>query len=235
MQERLQKLIAQAGVSSRRHAEELIQAGRVTINGVTVTSLGSKADRAHDRITVDGKLLSPELIVVYALYKPVGVVSTAAREAAHPTVMGLIPAVPRVYPVGRLDRMTEGLLLLTNDGELALKLTHPRYQHRKVYELTGTTSVVIDQLIQNFARGIHLKDGFFKPDEVKFAGFRAGQPIVRITLHVGRSHLLRRVASRLGFEITRLKRLQMGTVTLGQLAPGRFRRLSDWEIEKLRS
>ena len=233
MQERLQKIIAASGIASRRRAEELITAGVVTVNGNVVRELGTKADPLVDTITVHGKPLPTVVRVVYALNKPKGVISSRSDDQKRPAVVDFVPTDPPVYPVGRLDSESEGLILLTNDGGLANRLTHPRYGHEKEYELTGVTKVPVEVMADRLKEGAQLKDGPIVPDEVEFAGLRNGQPIYKITIHEGRNHLLRRFASKVGFEITRLRRIRIGSVSLKDLEPGKYRRLTQAEVDRL--
>lgn len=234
--QRLQKVLARAGVASRRAAEALITAGRVTVDGRLVTEIGTKVDSDYQRIEVDGKpikLLSQT--IVYLLNKPRGVVSSRRDEKGRQTVTDLVSKDPPVYPVGRLDRMSEGLVLLTNDGDLAYRLTHPKFGHEKEYELTGVTKRSVDELLALFQAGVVLSDGEFRPDRVTLAGLRNGQLILRVVIHEGRSHLLRRAAAKLGFEITRLRRVRMGPIQLGKLPVGQYRKLSESEMAMLRA
>lgn len=233
MRERLQKILAASGIASRRKAEEIITAGRVMVNGKLVNELGARADAAVDTITVDGKELVAAPRVVYALNKPRGVISTRADEQGRETVTQLVPSDPPVFPVGRLDADSEGLLLLTNDGALTDRLTHPKYEHEKEYEIIGHTKRTPEGMTDRFQRGAQLKDGVLVPDKVEFAGLRKNQLIFRITVHEGRNHLIRRLASRMQFEITRLRRIRIGAIQLGDLAPGKYRQLSDSEIRQL--
>lgn len=235
MQERLQKIIARAGIASRRHAEALIAAGRVKVNGKIVREQGVKADTSKDKISVDGQPIHSSELVVYALNKPIDVVSTSSDPRGRQTVIEFVPKDPRVYPVGRLDRMTSGLLLLTNDGDLALALTHPRYGHTKEYEVVGVSDLPISRLIERMRHGVQLTDGPCRPDEVAYLGRRKERPVIRIVVHEGRNHLLRRLCSRVGFEIIELTRTRIGEITLKGLQPGSWRRLTPAEVKLLRS
>lgn len=233
--QRLQKIIAQAGVASRRKAEELITQGRVTVNGQVVKTLGAKADPDQDKVAVDGKILvASQEKLVYMLNKPENVVTTTRDPGGRKTVFDFLPKGPRVFPIGRLDRMTEGLLLLTNDGDLALKLSHPRFGHRKIYEVTLASSRPIDTLVASLKKGVNLDGHHFQPDAVDLAGIRDGRPIIRLTVHEGRTHLIRKLCGRLGFEVLRLRRVQIGSLALGDLKSGEIRSLSAMEMEMLR-
>ncbi len=235
MQERLQKILSRAGVASRRHAEEMIVAGQVKLNGKIVRELGTKADPAVDKITVNNQPISFSATVVYALNKPLDVVSTSRDPQQRKTVMDLVPEEPRVYPIGRLDRMTGGLLLLTNDGDLALKLSHPRYEHTKEYVITGTGHRAVTDLLGRMRHGVVLQDGPFVPDKVDYIGQRKDQLVFRVVVHEGRNHLLRRFCERIGIEITSLVRTRVGPITLSDLMPGSWRKLTEAELSLLRA
>lgn len=235
MKERLQKILAHAGVASRRKAEEYLVAGRVAVNGVVVTELGTKADPQVDQIAVDGKLVGREQTVVYILNKPADVVSTAQDAFNRKRVIDFVPKTPRVYPVGRLDRMTEGLIILTNDGDLALELTHPRYEHEKEYEVSGVSRQSIDRLVDRLRRGVELPDGFIKPDKVTFHGVRRNALVISLVVHEGRHHLIRRLCAKVGFDIVRLVRTRIGALSLHDLEPGEARQLTQTEISQLRA
>ena len=231
--ERLQKILARAGIASRRKAEAYLTAGRVAVNGKVVTDLGSKADWQTDQITVDGRPLDRPQTVVYLLNKPPDVVTTSADPLGRQQVTDLVPKDPRVFPVGRLDRMTEGLLLLTNDGELALRLTHPRYEHSKEYLATGVTSRPIKDLVAGFQAGTLIDGKLIVPDAVRFVAIRDHRVTLAITVHEGQNHLIRRLCGRRGFEITRLVRTRLGPLMLADLPPGRYRRLGESEVSQL--
>lgn len=226
MLERLQKIIASAGIASRRKAEELITDGKVTVNGAVVTELGTKADADHDKIVVLGRQIEFSRSIIYALDKPIDVVSTASDPDGRKTVLDFVPKEPRVYPVGRLDRMTEGLIILTNNGDLAFKLAHPSFEHSKEYEVVGVSNSPIDVMTQKLTQGAMLKDGFIKPDKVDFLGVRKGRLVYKITVHEGRSHLIRRLCGKVGLEIIRLIRTKIGPIALGDLEPGKYRVLA---------
>ena len=223
---RLQKILAQAGVASRRHAEELIQAGRVTING-QVATLGQSAEYS-DRIAVDGRVIEvSEGHKTYILYKPKGVITTASDEAGRKTVLDLMPDVPGLHPVGRLDRLTEGLLILTTDGDLTLKLTHPRYQHEKEYRI-WTEDEVTDQDLDRLEDGIELEDGITQPALAK----RAPEGLY-LTIREGRNRQVRRMMEAIGKPVRRLVRVRLGGLTLRGVRPGEYRHLTQREIEVL--
>ncbi|MEK7461006.1 MAG: pseudouridine synthase [Patescibacteria group bacterium] len=231
--ERLQKILARAGVASRRKAEAVITAGRVKINGQVVTELGTKADPDQDKITIDGKLLDQPSTVVYIVNKPAGVVTTTIDPQSRNRVIDLVPSEPRVFAVGRLDRMTEGLILLTNDGELAQRLTHPSYEHQKEYLVTGVASRPVEEIIRLLKNGIRLDGILIVPDEVRFEGVRDHRLTIAITVHQGQNHLIRRLCPQVGLEITRLVRSRLGSLTLEGLALGKYRRLGAAELALL--
>jgi pseudouridine synthase len=231
--ERLQKILARAGLGSRRACEELIRQGRVAVNG-QVARLGQKADPEQDRIALDGKPVQVQKQHTYiALYKPVGVVSTARDTGDRQTVVDLVPSEARLYPVGRLDMLSEGLILLTDDGELALLLTHPRYRHPKEYSvrLAGCMS---DQTIAQWRQGVLLDDGKTAPADVSVLRRETNSTWLRIVLYEGRKREIRRVAELLGHSVQELIRVRVGPVNLGHLKPGEWRYLSEHELAALR-
>lgn len=226
--QRLQKVLANAGLGSRRTCEQLIEDGRVTVNG-KVAHLGQRAESATDHIAVDGiPLPVREGIVYYLLNKPPGVVSSASDPEGRPTVLDLVPDVPRVYPVGRLDVMTEGLLVLTNDGELAHQLTHPSFGVVKEYvvEVEGRMS---RELIGRLRRGVELEDGLTAPARVTSLGPYA----LRIAIHEGRNRQVRRMCEAIGHPVRRLARTRIGPVSDRTLAPGQWRHLTTGEVRAL--
>lgn len=241
--ERLQKLLAHAGVASRRHAEELIAEGRVTVNGAVVRRLGTRVDPAHDDVRVDGQPVRPAPPHTYlVLHKPAGPVTTASDPQGRPTVLDLLPPeirARRVYPVGRLDRDTEGLLLLTDDGELALRLTHPRYALTKEYHalVTGRPSPAT---LRRLERGVALPG-----DERPTAPARAwligaegdaegDNAWVGLEIHEGRNRQVRRMLDEVGHPVRRLRRRRVGPLTLDNLPPGDWRALTADEVAALR-
>jgi pseudouridine synthase len=231
--QRLQKVLASAGVASRRHSEELILDGRVKVNGQIVRELGSKADPLRDRIEVDGQPLpKPSEHVYLALHKPQGYVTTVKDPRRRRTVMDLVPEVPGMHPVGRLDYDTSGLLLLTNDGDFTLAMTHPRFGLAKTYQATlrGRPS---ELALQKLREGIVLDDGPTRPAEVIRLGHEGGATLVQVTLHEGRNRQVRRMFEAIGHPVHRLKRTSVGPVSLGTLAPGQARPLGPEEIAML--
>jgi 23S rRNA pseudouridine2605 synthase len=226
--ERLQKVLARAGLGSRRAAEALIAAGRVRVNG-EVARLGDRADPGTDRIEVDGVVVGVRPgLVHYLLNKPAGVVTTASDPQGRPTVVGLVPAEPRVFPVGRLDAETEGLLLLTNDGELAHRLTHPSFGVEKEYlaEVDGRPT---RGALRRLREGVDLEDGRTAPARASLVGDR----LLRITVHEGRKRQVRRMCEAVGLPVRRLVRVRIGPITDRRLAPGEWRALRQDEVRAL--
>lgn len=233
--ERLQKILSQAGMASRRKAEEMIQAGRVRLNGRVVTQLGTKADPRKDRITVDGRPLSLVAERLYILlHKPVGVVTTLFDPEGRPTVRDLLPEVrARVFPVGRLDYHSSGLLLLTSDGELALRLTHPRYGVRKTYrvKVKGTPT---PEAVETLARGVRLEEGTTAPAEVRVVRGSDAKTWLEITVSEGRKREVRRMCEQVGYPVEKLARIRLGPLRLGNLPVGAHRALTEREVHQLR-
>ena len=226
--ERLQKVLARCGVGSRRACEQLIDAGRVLVNGA-VARLGQRVDPERDRVELDGRVLGTASgTVYYLLNKPGGVVTTAADPQGRPTAVALVPRRPRVFPVGRLDAETEGLLLLTNDGELAHRLTHPSFGVEKEY-LAEVEGVPPPQALRRLRQGIELEDGRTAPARVGRVGDRG----LRITIHEGRNRQVRRMCEAVGHPVVRLVRTRVGPLTDRELAPGQWRELSVSEVRAL--
>jgi 23S rRNA pseudouridine2605 synthase len=226
--ERLQKVLAQAGLGSRRACEELIAAGRVRVNG-EVAVLGARVDPEHDTVEVDGAVVGTRQgLVHYLLNKPAGVVTTAADPQGRPTVVDLVPAEPRVYPVGRLDAETEGLLLLTNDGELAHRLTHPSFGVDKEYlaEVEGSPS---RGAVRRLREGVDLDDGPTAPAKVALVDPHT----LRITIHEGRNRQVRRMCAAVGHPVRRLVRVRIGPLSDRRLPPGAWRALAQAEVREL--
>jgi len=227
---RLAKYLAHAGVASRRAAEELVRAGRVTVGGEVVVDPARDVDDASG-VALDGDAIDgAEERVVYALHKPLGVVSTARDPQGRATVVELVPAVHRLYPVGRLDADTSGLLLLSNDGELANRLTHPRYEVPKVYVAVVEHAPVREPALRALREGVELDDGRTAP-----AGARRLRPdALELTIHEGRKRQIRRMCEAVGHPVRELQRVRFGPLGLGDLQPGAARRLTRAEVERLR-
>jgi len=226
--ERLQKVMARAGVASRRVAEEMITGGRVRVNGERA-ELGRRVDPDTDRVEVDGVPVAiRDGLVYYLLNKPRGVVSTAADPQGRRTVVELVPAEPRVFPVGRLDADTEGLILLTNDGELTHRLTHPSFGVEKEYlaQVEGTPKA---GALRRLREGVQLEDGITAPAKVA----AAGPGVLRITIHEGRKRQVRRMSEAVGHPVLRLVRTRIGPLRTGSLAPGEWRPLGQEEVRAL--
>lgn len=227
--ERLQKVLARIGVGSRRASEELIDAGRVTVNGVVAT-LGQRVDEENDTVAVDGVVMSVQHgLITYLLNKPAGVVTTASDPEGRPIVVDLVPTEPRVFPVGRLDYETEGLLLLTNDGDLTHRLTHPSFGVEKEYlaEVEGRPSRAA---IRSLREGIELEDGITAP--AKSAAF--GEHGIKLTIHEGRNRQVRRMCDAVGFPVKRLVRIRIGPIVDTTLKAGEWRVLERDELLALR-
>jgi 23S rRNA pseudouridine2605 synthase len=229
---RLNKALRGAGLGSRRAVEELVRAGRVTVGGEVVHDLGRRVDPVRDRVEMDGsRIVLDERRRYWLLNKPAGVVSTASDPAGRPTVVDLVPDQPRVFPVGRLDRETEGLLLLTNDGSLAYRLTHARYGVEKRY-LAEVERLPADAA-GRLRRGVELEDGFAKPTRVRVVASSARRRMIEVVLVEGRNREVRRLLEAVGAPVRRLVRTAVGPIRLSGLAPGEFRALRPEEIRSL--
>ena len=234
--ERLQKIISAAGLASRRQAEGWILEGRVSVNGIIVEELGAKADWETDRIEVDGKLLSRALPLYLLLFKPYGVITSLHDPEGRKTVADIVAAGgvgERVYPVGRLDYDTEGLLLLTNDGALAQGLSHPRYEVEKEYAV-DVEEKPSPEALQSLAQGVAIGDGMTAPARINEV-FLAENGFWRlnIIIHEGRNRQVRRMVESVGLTVRRLKRVRYAFLTLEGMTPGAFRKLTPTEISKL--
>jgi pseudouridine synthase len=235
MAERLQKLMAQAGLGSRRHNEELIRAGRVRVNG-RLAHLGDKADPQNDQITVDGQAINlAEEYIYIALHKPKGVISSLEDELEQErtTERDLVNLPGHFYPVGRLDKQSEGLMLMTSDGQLAHKLTHPRYGHEKVYEVI-LEGEIAPNAVQQWQQGVMLDDKLTAPAQVTITKQQGDTTHLRIVMREGRKRQIRRVAASFGTTIRRLVRVQIGPIKLGELRPKQWRHLSQEEVRRLK-
>ena len=236
MSERLQKILAQAGYGSRRACEEFITAGRVRVNG-QIASLGQKADPASDKITLDGRLIkAPEEMIYIALHKPRNVLSTVEAEKGdgRRTVRDLVDVAGNFYPVGRLDYESEGLVLMTNDGELTNRLTHPRYGHEKEYKVLLAKRPDQKQ-VEAWKRGVILEDGYkTKPVGVHFDKPQGKGVWMRVLMQEGRKRQIRETCKQLALPIVRIVRVRMGSIRLSNLKPRQWRYLTTREISEMK-
>jgi 23S rRNA pseudouridine2605 synthase len=234
-QERIQKILAKAGIASRREAEGMILEGRVIVNGKVIDQLGFKADPAKDYIKVDGKRIPRfESKVTLLLNKPRGYLSTVTDPGGRATVMDLVTKVKgRVYPVGRLDFDAEGLLLLTNDGDLAHRLSHPKFSIARTY-LAKVSGVPDERKLSRLLKGIGLEDGRARAVSVHVLRLSAKNSWVRVVVAEGRNRLVKRMFAAIGHSVLKLKRVGFGSIQLGSLPTGEFRYLTPEEIEKLK-
>ena len=232
---RLQKFLAEAGVASRRSAEKLIRDGHIEVNREVVTELGSKVDPAKDRVLVDGRPVKARRKVYVAVNKPKGYISTRSDPEKRRIVTDLLPLEWRnLYPVGRLDHDTEGLIFLTNDGEFALRLTHPRFGTRKIYEATVEGRVESQQL-GKLTEGIRDEGELLKARRARVVSSNNTRSVVEVELTEGKNREIRRMFQALGYEVTRLTRTQIGRIKLGELRSGKWRTLTEPEIKSLLS
>lgn len=230
---RLQKYMAENGIASRRKSEELIAAGKVRVNG-KIAAIGDKVDPKHDKVTVSGKrVVKVKKNVYIMLHKPRGFITTMHDEMGRKCVAELIQDVPeRVYPVGRLDRESEGLLLLTNDGEFANALTHPSRHVPKTYRVTVRPDVTKEQLAA-FENGIEIDGRPTLPAEVRVLDKQEGRVVLEVVIYEGRNRQIRKMCEALGLEVARLKRTKIGSLKLGMLKQGEYRYLSEDEVHGL--
>ncbi len=238
--ERLQKVLAEAGVASRRKAEELILEGRVKVNGEVVEQLGTKVNPGSDTSMVDNRRIQSEQKVYLARNKPRGYISDRDETGEHKTALNLVPAGERLFPAGRLDLDSEGLLLLTNDGELTFRLTHPRFEHQKEY-LALVAGHPTDEGLRQLERGVRYQEQIVRADRVTRGGRHqpfgeAGreQTWVRVVLHEGKKREIRHMFGVIGHPVLRLIRTRIGPVVLDGLKPGEWRKLTPVEIRKLK-
>jgi len=237
MIERLQKVIAKAGIASRRHAEKMILDGRVQVNGAIVTQLGTKVDISKDHIKVNGKRIQPEPYKIYLLLnKPKGYITSVHDPEGRPTVMDLIPDVKeRVYPVGRLDYDSEGLLLLTNDGDLVGALMHPRSGIDKTYWVKVKGHLTEEKIKKVAQGGISLPGGKSAPARIRPLRKTSEHDWVEIIMHEGRRRQIRLMIEKIGHDVLKLKRVGYAFLELGDLAPGEYRRLTPAEVKRLKA
>lgn len=230
---RLQKALSQAGVASRRAAEAMIEEGRVEVNGRVVTTQGLRVDPGRDTIRVDGaRIPAPRRHTYLLLNKPRGVVATMDAPEGRETLAQYVPRHQRLYHVGRLDTDTEGLIILTNDGEFAHCLAHPSYEVRKTY-LVDAEGLIDDRVLHRLEKGLRLEDGPIRPDRVRLVSRGPSRTLVRITLHSGRNRIVRRMMDSVGHPVRRLARIGIGPVRLGDLASGGTRELTREELGTL--
>lgn len=233
--ERLQKVLAQAGVASRRKCEELILSGQVEVNGEQVLTLGTKVDPASDEIKVNGRKIRSESKVYVMLNKPKGVITSANDPQGRKVVSDFLPGIKqRIYPVGRLDYDTEGLLLLTNDGEFANLLTHPKHHVPKTY-LATVNGIPHGDALEKLQNGVNLEDGMTAPADVEYhdVDMEKKSATVKITIHEGRNRQVRRMFEAIGHKVVKLKRVRFGELAMEGLPRGKFRHLSEKEINEL--
>lgn len=234
MEERLQKILARAGYGSRRACEEFITKGQVTVNG-QIATLGMKADPEKDRIELNNRLVTaPEPLKYFAVYKPRGVISAASSPEGRQTVRDLVDEPGRLYPVGRLDADSEGLILLTNDGELTNRLTHPKYGHQKEYRVLVAVHPEVEQL-DTWRRGVVLEDGYrTAPVEVRLESYKGKGAWLRVIMGEGRKRQIREICIRVGLPVVKIIRVRISSLLLGSLKPGESRRLTSKEIDALK-
>ena len=230
--ERLQKVLARAGVGSRRACEKLIQEGRVEVDGKVVTELGTRVDAFQQKIRVDGEVRSGLQPIYYMVNKPPGVVSTNRDPAGRIRVIDLIQSDVRLFPVGRLDRTSEGLILVTNDGQLANRLTHPRYQVSKTY-LARVVGRIRFPEIKKLHEGMHLAEGYAQPESVRIKGHQRQSTDLEIVLREGRNREIRRLLARVGHKVISLRRTAVGNLKLRDLPSGAYRKLTPREVQQL--
>ncbi len=236
MPERLQKFISQAGITSRREAEKLISSGRISVNGKVITELGTKIDPVKDKIKLDGKLITSEKLVYIMLNKPKGIVTTLNDPQGRKTVINLISDIPqRIYPVGRLDYNTEGLLLMTNDGDLTHSLIHPSRKIFKTY-VAKVAGMPPEEKLDLLRAGIKLSDGLTAPAQINIIEFDREKNItsLEIVIHEGKNRQIRRMFEAIHFPVKQLKRVKFDFLTLAGLKRGRYRHLTEDEVEELK-
>ena len=229
---RLQKFMAECGVASRRKSEELIEMGKVKING-HVAQIGDKVNPKRDIVTVRGKKINKaDRMYYFMLNKPRGYVTTVSDELGRKTVMDLVDCKARIYPVGRLDKDSEGLLILTNDGSFANALTHPKHNYAKVYRVTVRPSVN-DEILDKLRNGIEIDGRMTAPCDVNIITEEEGRVVLEFILREGRNRQIRKMCEAVNLEVARLKRISIGPVKLGMLQTGKYRELTDNEVKKL--
>ena len=234
MTTRLQKFMAENGVASRRKSEELIASGAVKVNGLTITELGHKVDSEKDIIEVSGRIITVHdtTLLYYLLNKPKGYISTANDQFGRPSVVSLVESETRLYPVGRLDYDTEGLIIITNDGDFTNKLTHPSYSVTKEYEAV-VKGLISDASIQLFRQGVDIGGYITRPAIAKIVEYYKDSSVIHITISEGKNRQVRKMCAAIGHEIIGLKRIAIGNLTLGDLKVGDYRELSRDEVLEL--
>ncbi|SKA83115.1 23S rRNA pseudouridine2605 synthase [Caloramator quimbayensis] len=234
MKERLQKYMARCGVASRRKCEEIILQGRVTVNGITVNDI-TIIDDEKDVVKIDGKTIKPETEKIYImLNKPVGVITSAKDEKNRKTVLDIVKVKERIYPVGRLDYDTSGLLILTNDGEAAYKMTHPSKEIDKVY-IARVKGIPTKDEIKNFEAGLKIDDYITSPSKLKIIKSMEKESVLQIIIHEGRNRQVRKMCEKIGHPVIKLKRIRIGKLNLGDLREGEWRNLTESEIDYIKS
>lgn len=227
---KIAKYLSQCGVASRRKAEELVLDGQISVNGKTMTNVALRVDPNRDAVEYKGLPVKPQAKVYYLLNKPIGYTSTTEDPHADKLVTDLVPKDPEVYPVGRLDKYTSGILLMTNDGALTQKLTHPSFEIKKEYAI-ATNLPLSNFEIKNIQNGVTLEDGFIKPD--KFEEISSGN--YRIVIHSGRKRVVRRIIESIGKRVAQLHRDRFADLTLGNLKSGQWRKLTAQELKNLQN
>lgn len=232
---RLQKFLAHAGVASRRASEELIKQGRVAVNGKIITDMGTSV-KENDTVAVDGKIISnyeanDKIYII--LNKPEGYVSTASDQFGRPTVIDLVSEIKcRLYPVGRLDYDTSGLIILTNDGEFTYRLTHPKHEIDKVYEAL-VSGVPSKSELEQFKIGLKIDDYVTSPAGIEIIDVKGKDAVIQVTIHEGKNRQVRKMCEAIGHKVLSLKRISIGPIALGDLPAGKWRRLSPDEVKSL--
>ncbi|MBI1901600.1 MAG: rRNA pseudouridine synthase [Planctomycetia bacterium] len=232
-QPRLQKVLAAAGLGSRRACEELIESGRVEIDRQVVTELGTRVDPLRNEIRVDGEALKRPRKTYYLVHKPQGVIATSKDPSGRERVIDLVPPVPRVFPVGRLDASSEGLIVCTNDGELANRLTHPRYGVEKLYHVLVAGPMTPDEL-NKLRQGMHLVEGFARVSRVSIRSVRPHSTWLEMVLDEGRNREIRRLLAKIGHKVLRLRRVAIGSLRLADMPAGSYREIHPQELAELR-
>lgn len=227
---KISKFLSEAGIASRRKAESLVMQGLVFVNGSVLTNPARRIDPEADRIIYNGKNVKPQLNVYYLLNKPLGYTSTTYDPHSENLVTELVPPKPKVWPVGRLDKFTSGLMIITNDGNLTQRLTHPSFLVKKEYEIV-TNIPLTNSDINAISRGLYLDDGFIRPDCFK----KTGEKSYCIVIHSGKKRIVRRIIEKTGKSVSQLKRLRIGPISINGLHSGKWRYLNNKEIRQLLS